>query len=344
MTDDFANNPFKALKSAGLKLKDADAKDEKAGGARRGARRGRPAPAPAPPKAQAPAPGSPGAPDAFRTEDALFLRAMGAVGRKAQAPPPDARPRPRDERPFGDLLEEHEQREAAGARTGTPPASAPGPRPSGRKAARPPAPPAAPADPQDAALFLGAVGDVDRLDGGGGRDVPKAVEPPAPQAPAARPEALAREHLRRLVRGEVDFQLEFTDEYQHGHVTGLDPKIFNKLRAGAFSVEAHQDLHGLNAEQALYATVDFIRRNYLLGRRTLLLVTGRGRNSPDGRGVLRDEVQLWLTREPLRRVVLAFVTAQPRDGGPGALYVMLRKYRKSLGKVQWDRLPADWDA
>ena len=84
--------------------------------------------------------------------------------------------------------------------------------------------------------------------------------------------------------------------------------------------------------------------SYTMGKRHLLLVTGRGKNSPDGRGILRDEVQTWLTREPLRRVVLAFVTAQPRDGGAGALYVLLRKFKKSLGKVQWDRLPKDWSS
>lgn len=341
MTDDFANNPFKALRGAGLKLKDADAKGKDAPGARVHPAKAAPAPAPSE---------TPAAADALQAEDNLFLRAMGAMGRKAPAPRPQPHQQGLDDRPFGDLLKEHERHKAGRDARGTAPAaSGPAPQPLHRSGSQPPARPATSPDvpespdPEDAALFLGAMGDVARLDGTSGRDVPKAAIPPEPPAPA-HPEALAREQLRRLVRGEIDFQLEFTEEYQHGHVTGLDPKIFNKLRAGAFSVEGHLDLHGLNTEQALYATVDFIRRSYLLGRRTLLLVTGRGRNSPDGRGILRDEVQLWLTREPLRRVVLAFVTAQPRDGGPGALYVMLRKHKKSLGKVQWDRLPADWDA
>ncbi len=45
----------------------------------------------------------------------------------------------------------------------------------------------------------------------------------------------------------------------------------------------------------------------------------------------------------LRRVVLAFCTAQPAHGGAGALYVLLRKYKKSRGKIQWDRTPTDAD-
>jgi hypothetical protein len=36
-------------------------------------------------------------------------------------------------------------------------------------------------------------------------------------------------------------------------------------------------------------------------------------------------------------VVLAFVTALPRDGGTGALYVLLRRKKKNEGKVRWER-------
>ena len=40
--------------------------------------------------------------------------------------------------------------------------------------------------------------------------------------------------------------------------------------------------------------------------------------------------------------MLAFCTAQPHDGGPGSVYVLLRKYRKK-GRVFWERMPADAD-
>lgn len=336
MNDEFENNPFKSLKRAGLNLKDADDPD----GKKKKKRNAYAPPAPAKPEtAPEPDPGD----ESLAAEDALFLRAMGrAPGRaayEAQKKAQAATPREQDgDRPFAELLEEHEKntKKAREAKDAVPPQPQ---RPAVKSAPAPPPPPDL--DPEEEAAFLSAMGDVKPMHPGSGRDVQPAVETPEP-APPKNPDALAREHLRRLVQGEIDFQLEFTEEYQHGHVTGLDPKIFNKLRAGSYTVEAHLDLHGMNAEQALLSTVDFIRRNYLLGRRTLLLVTGRGKNSPGGHSVLRDEVQTWLTREPLRRVVLAFVTAKPRDGGPGALYVMLRKYKKSLGKVQWDRLPKEW--
>jgi DNA-nicking Smr family endonuclease len=43
--------------------------------------------------------------------------------------------------------------------------------------------------------------------------------------------------------------------------------------------------------------------------------------------VLRDGVLAWLTAPPLAARVMAFATALPRDGGPGASYVLLRRTR-----------------
>ena len=65
-----------------------------------------------------------------------------------------------------------------------------------------------------------------------------------------------------------------------------------------------------------------------VGRRCVLIVHGRGRNSPDQRPVLKDAVKLWLTRGELGRRVLAFSTARSYDGGSGAMYVLLRRERR----------------
>jgi DNA-nicking Smr family endonuclease len=125
----------------------------------------------------------------------------------------------------------------------------------------------------------------------------------------------------------------------HGFVRGLDSKIFQQLKAGRLSVEGHLDLHGQNADQALDALLFFMRKSYLAGRRAVIVVPGRGRNSPGGLSILRQELQSWLTREPLKRIVLAFCTAQPKDGGAGALYVLLRKQ-----KTAYEIPSCDWSS
>jgi DNA-nicking Smr family endonuclease len=181
-------------------------------------------------------------------------------------------------------------------------------------------------------LFSQAMLGVERISTKG-RDVQPQVEP------KSLPPQKDGDPLRDFMEGKIEFSLEFTNEFIEGHVLGLDSKTINKLRAGQFSPEAHIDLHGLSAEAARDAMLVFFRSAYHKGLRTVLLVPGRGLNSPNGLGVLRIRVQEWLTQDPLKRVVLAFCTAQPRHGGAGALYVLLRKFRKSNGKIRWDRVP-----
>jgi DNA-nicking Smr family endonuclease len=143
--------------------------------------------------------------------------------------------------------------------------------------------------------------------------------------------------------GKVEFSVAATAEYAEGHVLGLDLGIVAQLQSRQFSPEAHIDLHGLNSEQAFNNLVSFFRSSYYKGVRVALVVTGRGLNSMNGVPVLRAKVQEWFTHEPFKRVVLAFCTAKQEDGGAGAFYVLLRKFKKSAGKVRWDAQPTDPD-
>jgi DNA-nicking Smr family endonuclease len=187
------------------------------------------------------------------------------------------------------------------------------------------------------ALFVRAMQGVAPVNGKG-RDVAASVKGSG-NAAAHDP----AKGLREVLEGKVEFALHYTDEYVEGFVVGVDPLVLARLRAGQYSPEKHLDLHGMNAEQAHGALIWFIRDAYQKGLRTVVVVTGRGRNSPDGIGVLRPLLQQWLSREPFKRVVLAFCTARTHDGGPGAVYVLLRKYKKSRGKIVWERTPSDDD-
>lgn len=150
-----------------------------------------------------------------------------------------------------------------------------------------------------------------------------------------------KEYLQDLIQGKVDFQIEYSEEYLQGNVRGLDSRIMRKLKSGELSPEAHLDLHGQTLEQAKVSLISFVRDHYLNGRRCLLIIPGRGKNSPQGRSVIREHIQPWLTQDPLKRVVLAFSTAKPLHGGTGALYILLRKYKKSRGKIFWQRWELD---
>ncbi len=186
-------------------------------------------------------------------------------------------------------------------------------------------------------LFLRAMEGVVPLKGrSGGREVVP-LKHDVQDSPRKREGKGGDPYVQRFLKGKIEFEIEFTDEYMQGNVKGLDPRIFRKLKAGSYSPEAHLDLHGLTSDRAYEVLLEFVRENYFVGKRCLLVVPGRGKNSPLGRGVLREHLQEWITRDPLKRIVLAFSTARPRHGGAGAVYILLRKYKKSHGKIFWQR-------
>ncbi len=244
-------------------------------------------------------------------ETALFMRVVGDV----------TPAREEDEDDFARLLAEHSPGGTAPAKKNTAKAA-----PSSRPV------PDFTLPPEDADLFARAVSDVAPVRAGG-RDL--SPPPTAKERPQHADRALAD-----FLAGKIEFALEHTDEFIEGHVLGLDPLVLAKLKAGHYSHEGHLDLHGQNMEQAFAAMTRFLKAAYQEGKRNVVLVTGRGRNSPGGDAVLRERVQSWLTRDPFKRVVLAFCTAQPKDGGAGALYLLLRKRKKSQGKIIWDRVPS----
>lgn len=186
----------------------------------------------------------------------------------------------------------------------------------------------------DAEAFLQAMRSAVPLTGKGRKIAPKN---------AGRPEREHREpSFEELLERRLEFALFHSDEYLEGKVAGLDDLVMNRLRQGKMAPEAHLDLHGLNASQAYEALRVFIRDCWFKDLRVILIVTGRGRNSLLGHAVLRQKLQTWLPQEPFSHVVLAFCTARPHDGGPGSVYVLLRRFRKK-GRPHWDRMPLDPD-
>lgn len=92
-------------------------------------------------------------------------------------------------------------------------------------------------------------------------------------------------------------------------------------------IDGRLDLHGLTQSEAHDALVATVRSGVAQGRRCILVITGRGDWGGTERGVLRRMVPRWLNEPTVRPHVLAFTEAQPRDGGGGALYLLLRRRR-----------------
>ncbi len=107
---------------------------------------------------------------------------------------------------------------------------------------------------------------------------------------------------------------------------GIDRRTAERLRKGDLAIERRIDLHGMTQDHA-HAVLDrFIAGAWRDGKRMLLVITGKG-NVGAGGGVLRRSVPRWLAVGDHAARVLRIEPAQPRHGGTGALYVLLRRQR-----------------
>lgn len=133
------------------------------------------------------------------------------------------------------------------------------------------------------------------------------------------------EQLQGLVRGSVELDITFSDEYIEGAVRGFSRRLMKKLKRGELPVQGHIDLHGLTEQDAETEVTNFLLESFRNGLRCVLIVHGRGLNSPESLAVLKAGLPQWLNRGRVRKLVLAFATARSYDGGTGATYVFLRR-------------------
>jgi DNA-nicking Smr family endonuclease len=116
-------------------------------------------------------------------------------------------------------------------------------------------------------------------------------------------------------------------ELAPGAAPGVDKRTVQRLKKGEIPIEATLDLHGLTQDEAHAALARFVGRCTSAGKRGVIVVTGKGLRAGGTGGILRANVPRWLNEPELRAHVLAFARARPKDGGEGALYVLLKKRR-----------------
>jgi DNA-nicking Smr family endonuclease len=180
----------------------------------------------------------------------------------------------------------------------------------------------------DSSVFSQAMSGVVPIGKKAVRKTPAHEKKAAPPYPAPDVEQEVMEHLRDLVDGTIDMDITFSDEYIEGSISGVDRNTMKRLKRGLIPVQDHIDLHGLTQKDAEVKVRDFLIKSQTRGILCVLIVHGRGLNSPDNIPVLKERLPVWLNRGPARRIVKAFASARPYDGGTGAIYVLLKKGKK----------------
>lgn len=109
-----------------------------------------------------------------------------------------------------------------------------------------------------------------------------------------------------------------------GSYAGIDRATAERFRKGKTPFDGELDLHGLTRDNAYAQLAQFMERHHRAGSRCLLIITGKG---PKGDGVLKELLPRWLAEPVFKSMILALDRAQPKHGGSGAYYLLLKRRR-----------------
>ena len=102
-----------------------------------------------------------------------------------------------------------------------------------------------------------------------------------------------------------------------------------RLKRSQFQIEGRLDLHGKTQEEALVMLSEFVAHQQQLHHRCVLIIHGKGGRVRGESAILKNLTGRWLLANP---AVIAFHSAQARQGGAGATMVLLKlnSHRRSV--------------
>lgn len=156
-----------------------------------------------------------------------------------------------------------------------------------------------------------------------------------PLKPRPEKEVVPTPPLKRSPK-RAESQTVFPPLPQQSARHGLDRNSKNRLKNGEIPIEARLDLHGRTLAAAHKELTLFLKTSYVSGLRCVLVITGKGgqkdvSSPPQGpsRGVLHQNLSLWLEHPDLSGIILGVSPARPQHGGDGAVYILLRRNRST---------------
>lgn len=120
------------------------------------------------------------------------------------------------------------------------------------------------------------------------------------------------------------------DDKVHFQREGLQFRLLQRFKRGKIMPQASLDLHRLTVAQAAHEVASFIDLALARHYRCVHLIHGKGRMTKDGYAKLKNWLNQWLRQHPS---VLAFTSAHTKDGGTGAVYVLLKNGARSKWKM-----------
>ena len=101
-----------------------------------------------------------------------------------------------------------------------------------------------------------------------------------------------------------------------------------KLERGLIRPEIKLDLHGNTLLEAKKSLLPFIRSSINNNIRCILVITGKKKTLNGSKGLIRENLPLWLRENEFFNYILYHCYAIKKDGDDGARYILLRKKDK----------------
>ncbi len=147
-------------------------------------------------------------------------------------------------------------------------------------------------------------------------------QPKKPARLAKQSNPPAQESIIDFLSDEAEVQSISPLDRLSYRIDGIQKRVFKKLRRGQYIIIDELDLHGLNIKQAKKLLLHFLENALQVEGSCVSIIHGKGHRSGDQEPVIKRQTNHWLKQHPR---VLAFHSAQPKDGGTGAVYVLLRR-------------------
>jgi len=143
-------------------------------------------------------------------------------------------------------------------------------------------------------------------------------------SPHPRPQLDEQDELESDINIAVATDIKAGDVLQFSR-SGVQNRLVKDLRRGRIEIGMELDLHGLTVRIAKKELEQCLAECRAQDIRCIHIIHGKGFGSTAQQPVLKQQLNIWLQQ---KKSVLAFCSATQRDGGTGAVYVLLRNPKK----------------
>lgn len=169
---------------------------------------------------------------------------------------------------------------------------------------------------KDKKLFRDTIGDIERI-----KDNDIIIDKPKPSPHPKRNKENELDFSYRINEGELHEDLvDGNDEIKFCRAGYSDSK-FKRLRQGKYKIEDELDLHGMKIEEARKELAIFLDKCKHRSIFCVLVIHGKGYGSKNKSPIIKNKLNQWLRHHDM---VWGFSSAQPSDGGTGAIYLCFK--------------------